>query len=120
MAIAVGSLVAVKNVSTPQQPGVVPAMGRVIGGSDPWNVLWDSGRISTGLAGTTLDEITPQQVDPAVLRFVASGAEQSPSYDCQLVASYLRGATQIWLLKALNAPAYFEAQATQIEAVASR
>lgn len=120
MAIAVNSIVAlVTSTSSAIQRGSAPLFGRVIGGAAPWDVLWDSGLVSASVPAAVLEEITPQAVDPEIVRYISATGQHSGYYDCAIVASYLRSAVPYRLLHAVNEDVFFEAQLTQFEACLS-
>lgn len=120
MAIGVGSIVALdfRDVAASGANWrAEPLFGLVIGGSDPWDILWETGRqTSSGIAGTLLSEITPQSVEPRVVRVGTAVPALTGYQDGIVVAGYLRDQTAYLLVRLINAPGQLvETPASQVE-----
>ena len=89
MAIVIGNEVALVNNGSAAEPLSLRGnilFGVVIAGTDPWDVLWENGKIAEDVPGAVLDKISSSIVDAKKYQW----SDLNPAYAGFVVRAYAR------------------------------
>jgi hypothetical protein len=113
MAIAVGSVVALKVACTGLTFGSVnpqPPLFGVSEGASPSTIIWYNGNSTTAVAAALVDEIL--DAGPTTLEFVGQVVSvegySSPAYSALVLGAYKRSGVDCLLLKTLSGECFIE------------